>query len=216
MEEEEFEFPMVTASKGCLSRRKLVFGVGINDSWYITQTKIEGKNISCPYYSKWMAMIRRCYSSHSLLKHPTYKDCTVCEEWLTFSNFKRWMEKQDWKGKQLDKDIIIPNNKVYSPQTCVFVNHRVNKLLLDSGKSRGVYKQGVYIQNGKFIARCNNGTGGSNFLGHFPTEAQAYEAYVTYKHTLILQVANEQEDERVKNGLLLHAQLLLDTLNEEF
>jgi hypothetical protein len=214
---EAFEFPMVTASKMSLTQRKLVYGVGVNDSEYKTYTRVEGKLKFCPYYSKWRSMIRRGYSTNYKQKHPTYKDVTVCKEWHTFSTFRSWMEKQDWKDKELDKDIINPDNKVYSPETCAFVSKRVNQLLTDNGKSRGKCKQGVcfYKNSGNFLAHCRDSVGKKRHLGSFPTEAQAYEAYVHYKHALILQVASEQEDERVKNGLLLHANILLESLNEE-
>lgn len=214
---EEFEFPMVTATEDTIKSRKLVLGIGVNDAEYKTCYRDnKGKKYGCPYYERWKSMIKRGYSHKLKEKYPTYKDVTVCDEWHTFSNFRSWMEKQDWKGKYLDKDIISPTNKVYSPETCVFVSNRINCLLLDSGKSRGEYRQGVSFRKatGKFRARCSSYTGNEKYLGYFPTEQLAYEAYVTYKHALILQVANEQEDIRVKNGLLLHAQLLLDTLDE--
>lgn len=212
---EEFEFPMIPASKRSNTLIKLVCGVGVNDAWYITQPLVEGKRYRCPYYIRWQSMIERGYSPRFKEKYPTYKDVTVCEEWHTFSNFRSWMEGQDWVGKQLDKDIIVPNNKVYSPETCAFVSSKVNNLLTDCGKSRGRYKQGVYMEKGKFRACCNNGMVKRKFLGYYPTEQLAYEAYVTYKHALILKVADEQEDIRVKNGLLLHADILLKTLDEE-
>ena len=217
MEDVAFKFPMIPASKRSLSQRKLVFGVGVNDAEYKTYTRIEGKVKSCPYYSRWRDMLTRCYSRKYLEKYPTYKNCGVCEKWLIFSNFRNWMEKQDWKDKHLDKDLILPNNKVYSPETCVFVSNKTNCLLLDCGKLKGKCKQGVclYKDSGKFLASCSNGKGIRQHLGLFPTESQAYEAYVTYKHALILKVAAEQEDIRVKKGLLLHADILLDTLDGE-
>lgn len=215
---EELEFPMVTASKMSLSLRKLVRGVGINDAEYKTSYRDnKGKTYKCPYYERWKSMVERGYSEKYKETRTTYKDVTICEEWHTFSNFRSWMEKQDWEGKQLDKDIILPNNKVYSPQTCVFVSSQVNTLLLYCGKLRGRHKQGVHFDKnrGKFRAQCKNGAGQQKKLGYFPTEQLAYEAYVTYKHALILKVAEEQEDIRVKNGLLLHADILLKTLDEE-
>lgn len=57
---------------------------------------------------------------------PTYEGCTVCDEWLYFSNFKKWFDENYIEGFQLDKDIIIRGNKVYSPQTCCFVPKEIN------------------------------------------------------------------------------------------
>mgnify|MGYP000684030248 FL=1 len=216
MKEEDFEFPMILATTANIKSRKLVHGVGINDSWYKTHTVINGKRITCPYYQRWQDMLRRGYSRKLKEKYSTYKDVTVCEDWYLFSKFHQWMEKQDWKDKHLDKDIVCPNNKVYSPETCVFVTGDINMLLINRGAARGKYCQGVNYHKGagKFQATCNQGKGKQKYLGLFPTEALAYEAYVNYKHNLILEVADEQEDIRVKNGLLLHAQILLDTLED--
>ncbi|ASU03344.1 hypothetical protein [Pseudoalteromonas phage J2-1] len=214
---EEYDFQRVTASKSDLAHRTLLYGVGVNDSWYKTSQKVNGKYTRCPYYTRWMGILERGYCLKSKEKQPAYKEVSVCKEWHTFSNFRQWMETQDRKGKQLDKDIILPNNKVYSPDACVFVSSKVNKLLTDRGAKRGSYKKGVHFNKdrGKFLAQCNDGSGQQKNLGRYPTEQQAYEAYVTYKHALILQVASEQEDDRVKNGLLLHANILLESLNEE-
>ena len=76
-------------------------------------------------------MLQRCYSESHLVRQPTYKGCSVCEEWLTFSNFKSWMEQQDWEGKQLDKDLLVYKNKIYSPETCVFVSSVINSFFVE-------------------------------------------------------------------------------------
>lgn len=217
-EDEDFEFPMIPATETNIKSRKLVHGVGINDSPYKISVTINGKEHTCPYYSRWCGILLRCYSEreHKRGKASSYKGCTVCDEWLTFSKFKSWMEKQDWKYKQIDKDIILPDNKVYCPELCVLVTGKVNSLLTNSRANRGVCKQGVYYleANNNYRASCSNGKGKLKHLGTFPTESLAYEAYVNYKHNLILKVAAEQEDHRIRDGLLLHAKLLLDTLDD--
>tara|TARA_R110002050_G_scaffold11693_1_gene39168 strand:- start:71 stop:445 length:375 start_codon:yes stop_codon:yes gene_type:complete len=105
--------------------RKFIHGVATNDADYFTQYK--GK--TCPYYSRWRKMLERCYSVEWQESKPTYKECSVCNEWLLFSNFKSWMINQDWIGKELDKDIINNGNKTYSPENCAFVSRKVNLLI---------------------------------------------------------------------------------------
>ena len=136
-----------------MKSKKLVYGVGINDAGYVVQEwetignvngKIKRKLVwFCPYYRVWSDMLKRCYSDKYQEKYPTYKGCSVSEEWKIFSNFKRWMEKQDWEYKQLDKDLLLECNKVYSEETCVFVKSIVNSFTTDSGASRGEWLIGV-------------------------------------------------------------------------
>lgn len=82
-------------------------------------------------------MFRRCYSSKYKIKNETYKNVLCCEEWLLFSNFKSWMEKQEWKGRQLDKDLLSYKNEVYSPNLCIFVPKEINTFMIKSDKTRG-------------------------------------------------------------------------------
>lgn len=195
--------------------KKLICGVGINDADYVVQVRktvgcINGKQKQklvwiCPFYRKWKDMMERCYSESYLFKHPTYKGCSVCEEWKRFSNFKRWMETQDWEGKQLDKDLLLPDNKVYSPDTCVFVNQSVNLFVVERGNSRGEWPLGVYSykQNEKFIAQCSNPfTGKRENLGYFNDPQEAHKIWLTRKLELAKLLAAEQTDPRVAEALI--------------
>ncbi len=213
MTTDKFEFPLITASKRGFSRRRPVQGVGINDVEYsISYIGSDGKVKRCPYYMRWCSILNRCFSKDFHKKNPTYKEVTVCSEWLYLSNFRGWMEKQDWKGKELDKDIIIPDNQHYSPETCVFVDKRINLLLSTKTNNKGKYKRGVsQTKRGKFMSSCNDGTKGV-CLGYFDTEEEAYSAYVHFKSDIIIRVADEQEDSRIREGLLLHASNLLSSL----
>lgn len=194
---------------------KLVYGVGINDADYSvhlfeTSYTIDGKRKvklkwKCPYYSRWKDMLMRCYSLKCLQRHPTYRDCYVCDEWLVFSNFKAWMEQQDWEGKHLDKDLLIEGNKVYSPNACVFIDQKLNKFLLECYSSRGEYPIGVSWNKrlGKFVATCNNPiTGKSEHLGVFIYPNEAHLAWKQTKHKFALDLANTQKDPRVVKALI--------------
>ena len=194
-------------------RNKLVCGVGINDVDCITQTyeQVDGRQkvtSRCPFYRKWVSMLRRCYSVKYHRQFPTYSDCTVCDEWLTFSNFKTWMEAQDWEGKELDKDLLTEGNKVYSPDNCVLVLKAINSFLLVSGASRGNYPLGVTYQKvcDKLQVMINNPfTKKLEYLGLFNLD-QELEAHLTWKarkHQLALQLADSEyvTDERVAEAL---------------
>lgn len=202
------QFIEIPVSNSSISKRKLIRGVGINDADYMTSAVINGKSIQCHFYVRWKRMIDRCYSKKYQEVRPTYIGCSVCKEWLLFSNFKLWMSSQDWKGKQLDKDIIKYGNKVYSPDTCVFISLALNSLLNNSEQCRRVYPQGVTRakSKGKFIAQIWNGK--SIMLGRFSSVPEASGAYKNAKRRIILVAAEKQTDRRIKAGLRLHAQML--------
>ena len=197
-----------------LKSPKLVFGVGINDADYVVQKmetievdgKIKQKTVwVCPYYRAWKNMLQRCYSPKLQERRPTYKGCSVSKEWLTFSNFRRWMEAQDWEGMQLDKDFLFEGNKVYSAKTCVFVTQKVNSFTLDRGASRGEWLIGVYLDKGvgKFKSMCRNPfTKKGEHLGYFTCELEAHQEWLKRKLELAHLLAAEQTDERVAKALI--------------
>lgn len=196
------EFKEVPANKSSISTRKLLCGVGVNDSNYKTSMIIDGKTLRCPYYKRWQSMIVRCYSKEFAARRPTYSECYVCDEWLIFSNFKKWMEKQNWKGMDLDKDVLYQGNKVYGPSTCIFISPQLNLLLGNSKKSRGKYPQGVsfHKQTGKFRAALSV-DGKNTHIGLFDSEGEAYSAYKKEKYNLIKQAASNLNDS-LKTALL--------------
>lgn len=198
-----------------LSTPKLVYGVGINDADYAVQRKetigyVDGKQKQkliwiCPYYSTWTDMLSRCYSSKYQDRKPTYKGCSVSEDWLTFSHFKSWMETQDWEGKQLDKDLLFEGNKIYSVETCVFVTPMINSFTIDSGAARGEWLIGVCWHKGanKFISSCSNPfTKKREHLGYFTCELEAHQAWLKRKLEQAHELADIQTDERVAKALI--------------
>jgi|688.fasta_scaffold786719_1 hypothetical protein len=183
--------------------KKLVLGIGINDADYMVQNIVNGKKLYCHFHATWSSMLKRCYSKSFQERRPTYKGCSVCDEWLTFSNFKKWMKNQDYEGKQLDKDIIFSGNKEYSPISCVFVHRNLNMILCDAAAKRGSYPIGASWcgRNGKFLSQIVS-SGKRKHLGYFETYFHAHQAWQHAKKELIYSAAFEQEDEQVKNALL--------------
>jgi len=165
-----------------------MYGVGINDvpgSW--------GK----PYYRRWEAMFNRCYSKKT---KSTYVGCSVDPKWHHLSDFKRWYEEQgDVTGKEMDKDIISPGNKVYSPDKCIFVSPALNNFFTKSDKSRGKYLIGVSWEEKRKKFRA---TGNRGFNGYHDTELEAHLAWMKSKKEVLLETFILPEtNERLKNAL---------------
>ena len=139
-----------------------------------------------------------------LERNQSYIGTRVCNEWLSATAFKKWMDKQDWHGKSLDKDIIVPRSKLYSPDTCAFVLKATNSFVIASDASRGEYPVGVNLHKptGKYRARCGNPfTGKRESLGYFLTPEDAHEAWRKHKHELAQLVAATESDPRVVEAL---------------
>ena len=193
---------------------KLTYGVGVNDLGYRVQvyeyvTKNGGKRIQktvfrCKYYAAWKSMLERCYSNKYLERNQSYIGTSVCSEWLSATAFKKWMEQQDWSGKCLDKDIIAPGSKLYSPETCAFVLKATNLFVTASDASRGEYQIGVnlYKRTGKYGAKCGNPfSGKQEHLGYYSTPKEAHESWRKRKHELSQLVAATESDPRVVEAL---------------
>jgi len=196
-----------------IKRNKLVFGVGVNDADYTVWQKINGKQVTCSFYQAWRSMLSRCYSEIYQNRYPTYIGCSVCDEWLTFSNFKKWMETKDFEGKQLDKDLKVAGNKVYSPNTCMFVSCWINSILLDSASTRGLYPQGVTFRKKpvKYQAQISF-KGKVKHLGLFTIKTAAEMAYLTAKHKIVKQAAKHESDQEVSQALHMQAGLIFNKL----
>lgn len=161
-------------------------------------------------YSTWKGMLRRCYSEDSFKRCPTYEVCTVCDNWLNFQEFAKWYANQEVKGDdwQLDKDLTVIGNKIYSPQTCAMIPREVNNILVSSKAKRGPYPLGVtwYERDKKFVARVSKGDG-VEVLGSFLNTTDAFMAYKFEKESYIKVVANRHKDvisESIYTNLMKH------------
>ena len=168
---------------------KLIFGVGVNSRGKY-KSRIDGKVTKA--HTAWHNMLRRAYCPKAHAKWPTYVGCSVVEEWLEYQNFAEWFENHEYSncGYQLDKDLLIPGNKVYAPDRCAFVPRQLNTLLSDHGNARGQYAQGVCFHKriGKFVASVGVNDKYKH-LGCFETELEAYNAYKEAKERHVKNTA---------------------------
>lgn len=148
-------------------------------------------------YLRWHDMINRCYNKVFHERQPQYADCTVCAEWLNYSNFRLWFEQNKPDGKyDLDKDILFKGNTEYSPSTSVFVPHDINTLFVNRKRNRGDLPIGVYLvkDRNKYRA-CMSYKGKQIKLGTFNTAKEAFNSYKVYKENFIQSIAESYKEE---------------------
>lgn len=177
--------------------RKSVYGVGyLGVGEYLPRE--DGKLNKC--YRTWFSMFNRCYGTKRLQDKPTYKDCFVDERWHNFQNFAEWFYKnytfeymQDW---QLDKDILVKGNRVYSPETCSFVPKEIN-LCFSYKRKKHMYDCPIGVTKHKrskdFVAQINVGDKRLRFYG-FNTPEQAYLKYKEEKEKYIKILADKYKN----------------------
>jgi len=156
---------------------------------WVSTYKCGGVGYETRIHSAWSNMRGRCRPEFKA-RLKTYEDCSYVTEWEDFQVFADWYSSQTGynvlcrKGRryQLDKDILLPGNKLYAPDTCVLIPQGLNTFLLDCGAQRGEYPQGVslYKHNGKFRAYIRD-DGAYIHLGTYATAAEASLAYTESK-----------------------------------
>lgn len=154
----------------------MIYGIGVNDLSTPVSYMESGKQKYIPEYTLWRNMLNRCYGKDYNSKFNAYGGVTVCEEWKRFSNFKKFYDQQHFEGSDLDKDLTILGNKIYSPETCAFIPVKLNRALAWNSvednlagvtwdKKREVFSSRVYL-NGK-----------RKFLGYYESAKKAHKAW---------------------------------------
>ena len=173
---------------------RLVCGIGICDISTRTDNKSDRE------YVLWKGVLERCYSERILSKHPTYRGCFMSEDWLTYSNFKADIQRMrnfEMEGFQLDKDILIKGNKLYSKNTCCFLPRDINTLVINRKLHRGEYPVGVRSRNdggsNPFEASCSM-NGRRHYLGSYESAYEAFLVYKRFKEDAVKAKANHYKD----------------------
>lgn len=176
------------------TNRGTAYGVGINDySGLISSHGVHIKSYKC-----WLRVLERCYDTKYKTKNPSYNNVVICDEWIKFSNFKEWFDKNYVDGYEIDKDILVQGNKVYSPDTCCFVPRRINTLLLNKQRTNTNGIIGVYEEKPNTYKVNAQIDGKRKHIGYFKTSEEASAAYVKAKTEYSTRVVNEYYN----NGLI--------------
>lgn len=161
----------------------------------------------------WYKMLQRAYCPVYKKEHPTYEDVTVSPDWLNYQIFAEWCTKRKQYGNMgynLDKDIIVRGNKIYSEDRCTLVPQRINKLLITKTNVHSDTPLGVKRIKDKFdrvigyTATCHD-NGKDLYFGYYSNPVDAFFAYKAGKEALIKRVADEYKpmlDDKVYDALL--------------
>ena len=184
----------------------LIYGVGINDrsrpAYIINKVTKE--------YDHWIGMLERCYGKNKHIKsRPTYQLCECSENFKSYSYFYDWCQNQigfNENGWQLDKDILIERNKLYSEDTCVFVPCDINNFLTNKKKQNKSGYTGVSFHkaSGKYVAQISFG-GKRKHLGLFENPKDGEDFYFLVKSGMAIELIEKYKsnlDERVIKALL--------------
>lgn len=174
-----------------------VYGVGIVGNKYKTHMKLNGVKKPRREYMIWRDMIRRCYDEKDHIRYPTYKDCTVSDNFKSYEYFYEWCQEQkgfglpDW---QLDKDLLIPGNKIYSEDTCCFLPWEINTALITWQNIKKETPVGVKKIGNKYQGSCYVTTKSRVTSILYDTAEEAFKFYKFIKEQRIHQLARDYKD----------------------
>ena len=179
-------------------KEAFVYGNGIND--FNGNISIKGKHIL--EYTLWKAMLRRCYSEDLMSSRPTYSNCFVDSELLSFSIFHSFIREQksfgcvdsDGKSFHMDKDILGDGLR-YGLDTISFVPQEVNSFKTNIKSTSGEYPVGVLFHkaSGKLISQITI-NGKRKYLGLFDNPIDAFNAYKHEKEKQAKYLAEKYKD----------------------
>lgn len=151
-------------------------------------------------YSRWSAILQRCYKPFGESTKCNYSNCEMCEEWKYFPNFKKWFIDNNIEGWEIDKDVLFKGNKIYSPDTCCFLPKEVNNFFTIKERTKkenlpiGVFKQGKRF----FVINKGDKT-------FFDSKDEAFDFYIKTKNSSARQLAEKYNgliDDRIYDILI--------------
>ena len=169
---------------------KEVIGVGYMGEGVYT-ARVNGKMSKC--YRSWFNMFNRCYNPDNN-RFKTYQGNTVDEHWHNYQNFAEWFynhyDPKTMKGWHLDKDLLSPGNKIYSPDTCVLIPNELNAIFKGNNESLLGCPRGVNLKDGKYQSSISKNNK-SHCLGFFETKEEAHSVYMIAKKKHLEEVSEK-------------------------
>lgn len=146
------------------------------------------------YYLKWSNMLSRCYAEYGRKVNPSYNESYVIDDWHNMQNYAKWYTEHPYRNDawEIDKDILTKGNKVYSPETCIFVPKYINTMFTKCDRWRGDLPIGVH-QVGKtecYKMICSDSIDGKITISGFTSVQAAFDAYKETKEKVIKKTAN--------------------------
>lgn len=165
--------------------------------------KVSINKIITNEYAAWASMIKRCYSEGSAYMNKSYfHKVTVCDDWHNFQNFGDWYNDNyiECEGRlHLDKDILHPGNKIYSPENCLLIPQSLNALFINVPNKTGLPNGVRKTDFGKYKGVYNG-----KELGIFNTIEEAYKVHAIEKKKDIIRRMEEIKNilpEKVINAI---------------
>lgn len=165
---------------------KSIYGVGYRSVGSYSRSTSE------KFYKTFNRMMERSYDKTYKSKYTSYNDVKVAAMWHNLQLFAEWCEENYYEiseeRMELDKDIMIKNNKIYAPDRCLFVPRHINTLFRKRRKENNL-PIGVIQRSEKYEARIYKNDLRCS-LGSYPTPEEAFDAYKEAKEKEIKRVAD--------------------------
>lgn len=150
------------SKKGLLEPKK-IYGFGFNSAKRGKGFLAKTKQGILREYDHWRRMLQRSYDEKWKALHPTYEDCEVEISWWDYQDFAKDFHECQYRPEHsdLDKDLLVIGNKVYSKELCVYLPEEINKTIIITGSvSRWHPRDEVfeYNCNGIYLARSSSKT----------------------------------------------------------
>lgn len=194
---------------------KKVRGIGINDTELsgpaCTKRDNLGKKSNYLDYQIWYGMLVRATDEEYKAVTPAYSQASVSEDWLIRSNFKKWYMAHsvffDLEGLrlELDKDLLVPGNKMYSADTCALIPQYLNVAFnsgVDSATNLPMWVS--YRKRNKdmlndlkkpYRASLTRGNGEFVHVGYFSEVKDAHQAAQQMKISFLYEILDKYSKE---------------------